>query len=147
MMEAIKYRAFTKEGKMIYNVTPFTWDFCIDLMWHKCIESNGSGVLGSGGSEAKFEVFAHSIVGGALMQCSGFTIGDKELYAGDILEFTLEDGSKEIGVVRLSSRGYWTSQKEGMSEELLCEELDYYKDNDCVRVIGNVHQNPELNGN
>ncbi len=86
----------------------------------------------------EYLVLPDSFIESHLMQFTGF----RDFFEGDILEFDLEDGQKEIGVIRFSEAGFWTSQLEGMSEELLSDELDYYKEK--CRCIGNIYQNPEL---
>lgn len=66
---------------------------------------------------------------------------NQELYEGDIIMFTLQDGTIEYGVIRFSDDGFWTSQKKGYHEELLSDELSSNLD---YKKIGNIHQNPEL---
>ena len=77
-----------------------------------------------------------------VMQFTGFHHNGKDVFESDIIEFELEDGSIEIGVVRFSKEGYWTSQKESEHEEILSEELDYYKDK--AKVIGDIYSTPKL---
>lgn len=93
----IKFRAFTRDKKMHYNVVPFQWDYCISTMSHKCISSNGVGILGSGGTEAKFEVGGFSIIDGHLTQFTGKSdLHNKEIFEGDILRATDESEFGEI---------------------------------------------------
>ena len=79
---------------------------------------------------------------GILMQYTGLKCRNKEIYEDDVIEFSLQDGSKEYGVVRFSDDGFWTSQDANHCEELLSEELN----SKCLKpkLIGNIHQNPEL---
>lgn len=87
-MKDYKFRAWTGE-KMIYNIVPWQWDFCLTVMAHTCIES-----IGPDGSEAQFEVRGYKFK--EIMQFTGLKeIGGLEVYAGDILEengylFTVE---------------------------------------------------------
>lgn len=159
-MRTLKFRAFTREGKMINNVTPFTWDFCIGLMWHKCIASNGIGVLGSGGTEATFEVGGFSIVDGHLMQFTGLhDKNKKEIYGGDIVSIKYDarteddDGTPlnygaSIGFVDWDdhSTGWILRVKSVMSvvpEGTVMTSLIHGRNGER-EVIGNIHQNPEL---
>jgi uncharacterized phage protein (TIGR01671 family) len=129
-MREIKFRAWTKAKKMVYDVVPFQWDYCINRMWHKCIETNGKGILGSGGTEAKFEVGGYSIVDGSLMQYTGLKDKNgKEIYEGDI--------DKKGRVVKYSGSSFRLYQGEQSVDylEWICEE---------ITIIGNIHETPEL---
>ena len=132
-MRSIKFRAFTPKDSHFKGYS--------ELMYvPDAVSSDGfpmtsdTGFLGS----TNYYVEKHDI----LMLSTGFKIGETDVYDSDILEFSLENGEKEIGVVRFADGGFWTSQKEGTSEELLSEELEFYKDS--VKIIGNLHQNPGL---
>jgi uncharacterized phage protein (TIGR01671 family) len=65
----------------------------------------------------------------------------KEIYEGDIIKFSLEDGTIEFGVVRFSKAGFWTSQEDGFSEELLSDELNSSL---VYELVGDIYCTPEL---
>lgn len=84
-----------------------------------------------------------------LMQYTGLKLNGQEIWEGDIIEFNLgyltefDVGNlKEYGVVRFSEDGFWTSSLPGFEEELLSDELksDAYE----RKIVGNIHENPEL---
>lgn len=138
-----KFRAFTKAGKMQYDVVPFQWDYCIDTMWHKCIESNGSGILGSGGTEAKFEVGGYALHDkDSLMRFTGLKDKNgKEVYSGDIIQ------SFASGGMPIFHEIIWSDSE--------CSFRAKYQSGDCPisqrwfdefqkEVIGNIYENPEL---
>jgi len=65
-----------------------------------------------------------------------------DIYEGDVIKFMMGYDGEEIGIVRFSGDGFWTSQPERFHEDLLSEEL-----NSTVHqyeIIGNIHENPEL---
>ena len=111
-MREIKLKVYSLYDGKMYEPFTMTYDF-------------PSG----GGDFSKDSIFLRS---------TGLTIGEDEVWEDDILEFTMETGEKETGVVRFAAGGFWTSQKEGDSEELLSEELEFYKGN--VKIIGNIYQ-------
>ena len=117
-MREIKFRVYSPVDDKMYVPFSLTYDF-------PC----------KGGDFSKDSIF---------IQFTGLYIGDNEdeVWEGDILEFILDDGKIEIGVVRFSEYGYWTSQKDDQSEELLSGELSFYDGN--VKIIGNIYQNPDL---
>lgn len=84
--------------------------------------------------------FVFNIDDADLMQFTRLQILKQQVWEGDILKFELEDGQVEIGVVRFADGGFWTSQKEGDSEELLSDEIAFYQ----PEIIGNIYQHPEL---
>jgi len=130
MKREIKFRAWTKKHEMKYDVVPFQWDYVIDRTWHKCISSNGNGILGSGGTEAKFEVGGYAIAEESiLMQFTGILDKNgKEIYEGDILE--------NYNVYKFPVE--WSEDREGYPCWNISNPCDYAK------VIGNVYENPEL---
>ena len=65
----------------------------------------------------------------------------KEIWEGDVIQFTMIDDAHELGVVRFSEGGYWTSQLQGYQEELLYAELN---SNLICKVIGNIYEHPNL---
>jgi len=164
-MREIKFRAWTKKNEMQYNVVPFQWDYVIDRMWHRCIESNGNGILGSGGTEAKFEVGGFAIEEGNLMQYTG--LKDKngiEIFEGDIVQY-----AKEYPICpkcperdEILSYGYCPhcGSKIEKKDNIIIAEVDFQHSRwnftheycECpslgiiknTKIIGNKFENPEL---
>jgi hypothetical protein len=123
---------------MVYDVVPFQWDYCINTMWHKCISSNGSGILGSDGTEATFEVGGFSIVDGCLMQFTGLKDKNgKEIYEGDIVS---DDASNRIVIYQAPEFVLKRTVKANTWIRFICHpEANQYQE-----VIGNIYENPEL---
>lgn len=149
MHREIKFRAWIKPGIMKYDVVPFQWDYCINRMVHKCIESNGEGMLGSEGTRAKFEVSGFSYNGSVekcLMQFTGLKDKTgKDIYEGDIIE---QDNNKEwrevVGYDKENAAfGFITDENKctnwahgwGESQGFTIEHME---------VIGNIYENPDL---
>ncbi len=139
-MREIKFRAWNGT-KMIYNVTPFQWDFVLTTMAHKCIDSNGVGMLGSGGTEAKFEVTGYAFK--KLLQYTGLKDKNgKEIYEGDIIDcdMSYEGGSLPHGGVIVYNKTFagFATKNEG-GETLMHKHIL-----SSLKIIGNIHENPEL---
>jgi uncharacterized phage protein (TIGR01671 family) len=132
-MREIKFRLYDKqENKIIFKgfhvfgeVTTFG---AIESYCHE-----------TAGSKHPWDRY-HDLI---LMQCTELLTNSGDyIWEGDILKFVI-DGESELGVVRFSKDGYWTSQFEGQSEELLCEEIQSLQ----FEIIGNIYENPELLNN
>lgn len=144
-----KFRAWHEATKkMYYNIVPWQWDFVIDTMFHRCVESTGSGILGSGGISMKSEVPAVRF--DVLMQLTdtksykdGIVCPKPEIYEGDIVRH----GGGEIGCpipngftgVVIFACGEWLVDGPNNTGFPLWSELSEWE------VIGNIYQNPELN--
>ena len=77
-----------------------------------------------------------------IMQFTGLkdSLG-KDICEGDVIEFDLNsemENETDIGIVRFSKQGFWTSQDEDHFEEILAEELESFP----TKVIGNIYQKP-----
>jgi uncharacterized phage protein (TIGR01671 family) len=151
MKREIKFRAWTKKGVMQYNVVPFQWDYVIDRMWHKCIESNGAGILGSGGTEAKFEVGGYAIEENCLMQFTGLKDKNgKEIYEGDFLN-TKTTFENNMADRRFQSH---TIVQAGFEQGIFVDINTFVSLFEKIysivhhrveyEVIGNIYENPEL---
>jgi uncharacterized phage protein (TIGR01671 family) len=145
----IKFRAWLGY-KMQNNVVPFQWDYCIDRMRLKCIESNGAGILGSGGTEATFEVGGYSITKGCLMEFTGLKdIANEDCYENDIVKAVWsEDINDElfgIGKVIFNCGCFmleWIDDREANMELL---GMIYKTGRPRVfKILGNEYENPEL---
>jgi uncharacterized phage protein (TIGR01671 family) len=137
-----EFRAWHKATKTMHmNIVPWQWDFVIDKMSHRCIESTGSGILGSGGNTMKVEVPAVRF--DVLMQATNTYGKDKTLiYQDDVVKvFNDEIGSpippnyKGVVVFR---EGQWLVDN-GKEAYPLWSEITEWE------VLGNIHQNPNFN--
>ena len=101
MTRKFSFRAW--DGKVMhYNIVPWRCDFVIDTTRHKCLESTGSGFLGSGGPTAEMQ--APAIRFKELMYGSGVNASGGEMYEGDIRSYTVSSGNLD-GVIRVDKKG------------------------------------------
>lgn len=144
MSREIKFRAW--DGvEMHYNVTPWQHDFVIDLMIHKCIESNGSGFLGSGGTKAKFEV--PGIAFKEIMQFTGLhDKNGKEIWEGDILFNRMVDSQEESGYCDNYVEVAFQEGAFGWIGETTKRFYTFSDENilDDHTLAGNIHEHPHL---
>lgn len=127
MNREIRFRAWSEKTKQMAD--PFGPRRGGTILWRSALETAVS--------------YRSLIDSDVLMQYTGLLDKNgKEIYEGDVIEFNLEDGTKEYGTVRWSKDGFWTTQKEGMHEELLSDELNTnaYE----YKVVGNSFENPEI---
>lgn len=138
-MRERKYRAWDGQ-RMHYNIVPWQWDFVISKAWHRCEKSNGTGILGSGGTEGEFLV--PGIAFKEIMDC--LNVPDKKgqaIYEGDIV--------RSVGGV--------TGVIKFVDDEATCT-IGFYFTSDGIipiaaltpstgrilEIIGNIYENPEL---
>ena len=137
-MRELKFRAWDGE-KIILNVLPFEWDFCLTAISHKCVESSGSGFLGSGGDEALFQIRGYRYK--SLMQYTGLKDRNGvDIYEGDVVRWFINDTSTTAAVYYDDKAAcFWM----GCSKEHGSLVI-----NDWMRgeyeLLGNIHENPEL---
>ncbi len=136
MSRTIKFRAWTGT-EMVYNVVPWQWDYVIDRMSHRCIESNGPGILGSGGTRGMFEV--PGIAFKEIMQFTGLLDKNgKEIFEGDVIQNVADDGSRLsiFEVIYDITRGGFCKDRIDTNDRYMLEPSKFYK------VIGNIYQTP-----
>lgn len=146
--ENFEFRTWHEETKtMRYNVTPWQWDFAINKMWHRCTQSTGSGILGSGGNEMKAEV--EGVRFDVIMQLTdtkafkdGKVAPKPDIYEGDIVKFTGAEIGSPIpygftGVV-IFACGEWLVDGDNNIGFPLWGELSQWE------LIGNIYQHPNL---
>jgi hypothetical protein len=130
MTREYKFRAWDGK-KMHYDVVPWQWDFVISRAWHKCEKSTGSGILGSGGDTAEMLVPAIRFKS-LMLSLEMPDITGQNIYENDIITYDLAAGLGEPErqdlkkVVVMSPYGVFSR---------------WHKN---IRVIGNIHQNPEM---
>ena len=140
------YRGLTKEGNWVYG-------------WYS--EGGGKSFIeaecGSGLPLASFEVIPETVGQQVGIQDKS---GKKEVYVGDDIYFSMSQSQHYKGYVKWSEKGlcyvvecYWQKQDE---IPYLCDgfEMKFKYESTCVRrldsecfdikIIGTIHQNPEL---
>lgn len=148
-MRETEFRAWVRPGKMQYGVVPFKWDFCIDKMYTKCIESTGNGLFDSGGYTAKWELGGFRYVEEAennLMQYTGLKDKNgKELYEGDIFSHNnrnfqiIFSENKLVLLARLIGTGKNTDKPSNWRDLEWVNNVSKH-----IEIIGNIYENPEL---
>ncbi len=142
MNREIRFRAWDNNIKKMHNdVSPWRWDFCISNSWHRWEKSTGSGLLGSGGDTAEMLVPAVRFTD--IMQYTGL----KDTDAKSIIESDIVSIGEDICTIKYSEMAsqWWIVYKNGKFKELTPDYGDG-TGNKCVylKVIGNIHENPEL---
>ncbi len=119
-----KFRAWDGE-KMIENVVPFQWDFCIAVNHWRCIDHRKEWDY-----HPFFEV--EGIPFKKLLQYTGRQLHGRDVCQDDIVEYHDATSPKgENGMRRVLVT--WNNQRsryDGIHSE--------------GRIVGNIHQNPEL---
>lgn len=123
----IKFRAWGTDMKMHYDVIPYGNTY---LAMTRAL----------GPDVGEFEVYDYL----ALMQYTGLKDKNgKGIYEGDIIE---DEVTEQGYVIRFEPNGY--SNTAGFHAVGFDRELyDYYggmPEQECIQVIGNIHENPEL---
>ena len=135
-MKKLQFRAWDGE-KMHNNIVPWQWDFVIDTMSHKCIESTGFGIFGTGGKTAKMEVPAIRFE--KIMQFTGLKDKNGNTYcADDIVKYNGKNYRLIQGNYSFELVGFWEAFQDNPS--------DFFSENAFLvaEIIGNIHENPEL---
>jgi len=151
-MRELRFRAWTKDKQMKYNVVPFQWDYCINTMWHKCIKSNGPGILGHGGTEAEFEVGGFSIIDGALMQWTGLKDRNrKDIFESDVIRFlngqtTSTENGMECDEFPTDGAVFWDDEyaQWDISGRIDVSREDVFMDISSCEVVGDIYTTPDL---
>lgn len=143
-MRDIKFRAWDGT-KMHYNVVPWQWDFVIDTMSSKCIESNGPGILGAGGSRAMFEV--PGIGFKEIMQYTGLKDRNgKEIYEGDLLK-SFSPFASHVGPSPVTfENGTFMWKDEPLGYDLQDEDDYLCLPERWAIVVGNIYEKEVVEG-
>jgi uncharacterized phage protein (TIGR01671 family) len=115
-MKEIKFRAWDKANKQMYQVKTLTWD-----RWGRYAEGQDE-----------------------IMQYTGLKAKGKEVYEGDILSYSehyIGDHcySEGVGVVEFDNGGFFIKAP-SLTPALCREEIE----NEQMEIIGNIYENPEL---
>lgn len=128
MNREIKFRSWDKISKVMCQVAELSfWD--PDLDNDTIIYDLSSGFNHRYISKEDIELLQYT----GLKDCN-----NKEIYEGDIVK--CEDG---IGTIYFHQKGYWFVYQPNalLAKFGICKMV---KDYDCIEVIGNIYENPEL---
>lgn len=130
-MREIKFRAWDKKYEVMI---PQSGSSCGDF-WYPI------------GFQMRYHEIEYSSLDCILMQYTG--IKDKEgveIYEGDILKITYQNGATGIGTISYKEASFCVSIKYSSGKACL-EHLDHFNDSVNFEVIGNIHENKELLNN
>jgi YopX protein len=120
--------------KIIHGIIPWRWDFVLSNNIHTCTYSEGSGILGSGGKFAKFELHGYSYQEDTIMQFTGFLdMKGKKIYEGDIVESPYT--GQKVVVEWDKNYAQFTFGGAEFNVEVRPGNLE---------ILGNIYEHPEL---
>jgi uncharacterized phage protein (TIGR01671 family) len=133
-MREFKFRAWDKERKKMH---------CIDNN-NSLLISEDRWALHDGDHIISAETYIIGYTHGVLMQYTGLKDkNNKEIYEGDVVHFDYEELfeiSTYIGYIEYEETDacYYIVTNKGVSVAISADQID------CICVIGNVEENPEL---